>query len=104
VKAIDKHGSLKMKPEELLADGEFQKLLKKSLVSDITEFGRMTHAEMSALMDAVRLGRSVDGSTIYVTTYACIIAQNISSHLVSRESFTSSHTPRAEPWLSTTMR
>lgn len=80
VKAIDKHGSLKMSSEELLADGEFQKLLKKSLVSDITEFGRMTHAEMSALMDAVRLGRSVNGSTIYVTTYPC---HNCAKHLIA---------------------
>lgn len=80
VNAIDKHGSLKMTPEELLADSEFQRLLKKSLVSDITEFGRMTHAEMSALMDAVRLGRSVNGSTIYVTTYPC---HNCAKHLIA---------------------
>lgn len=79
VKTIHKHGSLKISPDDLLADAGFQKLLKKSLVSDITEFGRMTHAEMSALMDAVRLGRSVEGSTIYVTTYPC---HNCAKHLI----------------------
>jgi Cytidine and deoxycytidylate deaminase zinc-binding region len=39
----------------------------------------MTHAEMSALMDAVRLGRSVEGATIYVTTYPC---HNCAKHLI----------------------
>lgn len=79
VKTIHIHGSLKINPDDLLADEKFQKLLKKSLVSDITEFGRMTHAEMSALMDAVRLGRSVEGATIYVTTYPC---HNCAKHLI----------------------
>ncbi|MBL9049228.1 MAG: hypothetical protein JNK19_03855 [Tabrizicola sp.] len=79
VKTIHIHGSLKGSPDDLLADEKFQKLLKKSLVSDITEFGRMNHAEMSALMDAVRLGRSVEGSTIYVTTYPC---HNCAKHLI----------------------
>lgn len=80
VHMLGAHGSLKVDPDDLIADQTFQKLLKKSLVSDITEFGRMTHAEMSALMDAVRLGRSVEGSTIYVTTYPC---HNCAKHLIA---------------------
>ena len=39
----------------------------------------MTHAEMTALMDAVRLGRSVLDATIYVTTYPC---HNCAKHLI----------------------
>ena len=38
---------------------------------DILEFGRQIHAEMSALVDAARLGRSVVGSTLYCTTFPC---------------------------------
>jgi len=80
VDAISKHGSLNKKPSELLNDTGFQKLLKKSLISDITEFGRMTHAEMSALADAARQGLSTKGATIYVTTYPC---HNCAKHLIA---------------------
>jgi deoxycytidylate deaminase len=80
VRTIEEHGSLTRPAEEIISDEKFQALLKKSLISDITEFGRMTHAEMSALMDAVRLGRSVDDATIYVTTYPC---HNCAKHLIA---------------------
>jgi deoxycytidylate deaminase len=80
IDSIEKHGSLKITTEELLADMSFQELLKDSLISDITEFGRMTHAEMAALSDAARLGRSVQGATIYVTTYPC---HNCAKHLIA---------------------
>ena len=80
IDVISKHGSLTKDPAELLKDPKFQQLLKKSLISDITEFGRMTHAEMSALTDAARLGLSTKGATIYVTTYPC---HNCAKHLIA---------------------
>ncbi len=40
-------------------------------IMDIIEFGRMIHAEMSALTDAARLGRSTKDATLYCTTYPC---------------------------------
>jgi deoxycytidylate deaminase len=80
VDTIHKHGSLNKTPEELMSDPEFQDLIKNSLVSDITEFGRMTHAEMAALTDAARLGRPVAGATIFVTTFPC---HNCAKHLVA---------------------
>lgn len=80
VDTISKHGSLKTSPEDLMSDPKFQELVKNSLVSDITEFGRMTHAEMAALTDAARLGRSILGATIFVTTFPC---HNCAKHLVA---------------------
>jgi deoxycytidylate deaminase len=80
INTVHKHGALSVSPDQLLSDVNFQKLLKKSLITDITEFGRMTHAEMSALMDSVRLGRSVHGATIFVTTYPC---HNCAKHLIA---------------------
>ena len=40
----------------------------------------MTHAEMTALMDAARLGRSVKNATIYVTTFPC---HNCAKHIIA---------------------
>lgn len=80
VDTIHKHGSLNKSPEELMLDPKFQNLVKNSLVSDITEFGRMTHAEMAALTDAARLGRSISGATVFITTFPC---HNCAKHLVA---------------------
>lgn len=80
VEIIHEHGSLKVDPESLLNDSDFKTRLKASMISDITEFGRMTHAEMAALTDAARLGRPLYDSTIYVTTYPC---HNCAKHLIA---------------------
>ena len=66
--------------EEILDNHDHRKAIKKSLVSGVTEYGRMVHAEMNALADAARLGRAVKGSTIFVTTYPC---HNCAKHLVA---------------------
>lgn len=66
--------------KSILLEPENRKAIKKSLVGGITEYGRMVHAEMNALCDAARLGRSVFGATIYVTTYPC---HNCAKHLVA---------------------
>ncbi|TCL94038.1 deoxycytidylate deaminase [Rhizobium sp. PP-WC-2G-219] len=54
--------------------------IKESKVMDIIEFGRMIHAEMSAITDAARLGRSVKNSILYCTTFPCHIC---AKHIVA---------------------
>jgi hypothetical protein len=44
--------------------------LTNSMVMDVTEYGRVVHAEMCAICDAARIGKSVKGTTLYCTTFA----------------------------------
>ncbi|MER9577885.1 deaminase [Mesorhizobium sp. M0400] len=66
--------------EALYADSAVRKRIKAASISDITEFGRMTHAEMTALCDAARLGRPTGGATIFVTTFPC---HNCAKHIIA---------------------
>lgn len=53
---------------------------KDSQLMDIIEFGRVVHAEMSALMDAARLGRPVQDAKLFCTTFPChICAKHITA-------------------------
>lgn len=45
--------------------------IKDSQLMDIIEYGRMIHAEMAAISDAARSGRSVKDATMYCTTFPC---------------------------------
>ena len=45
--------------------------IKRSRLMSLIEFGRVVHAEMSALMQAARLGTSVKGTTLYTTAFPC---------------------------------
>lgn len=54
--------------------------LSSLLIMDLTEFGRAVHAEMNALTDAARLGRSTKNATLYCTTFPC---HNCAKHIVS---------------------
>jgi len=45
--------------------------LRNAQLMDLLEFGRMIHAEMSAICDAARGGHSIRGSTLYCTTFPC---------------------------------
>jgi deoxycytidylate deaminase len=55
------------KPEEILSRQE----VKESQFMDALEYGRVIHAEMSAISDAARLGLSLRGSTLFCTTFPC---------------------------------
>jgi len=57
-----------------------QKGLDGALLNDITEYGRMTHAEMNAITDAARLGRPTENSTLFSTTFPC---HNCAKHIVA---------------------
>jgi hypothetical protein len=48
-------------------------------VGDVTEFGRATHAEMSALVDAARRGVAVQGASFFTTTFPC---HNCARHII----------------------
>jgi cytidine deaminase len=50
-----------------------QSLMRDAHFMDVLEFGRIVHAEMSAICDAARLGRSVKDATLYSTTFPCHI-------------------------------
>lgn len=45
--------------------------LKSAKIKDLTEFQPTVHAEMSALLDAMRDRSSLDGVTMYVTAFPC---------------------------------
>ena len=60
--------------------GELDGALVGSAVLDLTEFGRVVHAEMGAICDAARLGRSIKGTTLYSTTFPC---HNCTKHILS---------------------
>ena len=45
--------------------------LASSRIHDLTEFQLPVHAEMSAVLDAVRTGSKIEDCTLYVTAYPC---------------------------------
>lgn len=45
--------------------------LQDAMIDNLIEFGRMVHAEMNAITDAARVGRSLKNSTLYCTTMPC---------------------------------
>jgi deoxycytidylate deaminase len=53
--------------DDALADPK----IKDSQFMDALEYGRVVHAEMSALADAARQGISVMGGTLFCTTFPC---------------------------------
>jgi deoxycytidylate deaminase len=53
--------------ESLLSDPN----IKNSQFMDALEYGRIVHAEMSAISDAARLGRSIKDTTLFTTTFPC---------------------------------
>lgn len=56
-----------------------------SKIMDLLEFGRIIHAEMSAICDAARIGVPVRGATLYCTTFPChICAKHIVASGIAR--------------------
>jgi cytidine deaminase len=65
--------------EEALADTS-QMGLKKATLMGITEYGRMVHAEMAALLQAARLGIPTQNAFLFCTTFPC---HNCTKHIVA---------------------
>ena len=59
---------------------EFRKILKKSPIKDITEYGRIVHAEMEALMSCARNNQCTKNATLYCTTFPC---HNCAKHIIA---------------------
>ncbi len=56
--------------EALFRNGAF---FKDSQLFDVIEFGRAVHAEMDAITQAARIGRSLAGARLFCTTFPCHI-------------------------------
>lgn len=61
-------------------DFEGQGILSDASVMDLTEYGRVVHAEMCAICDAARLGKSVKGGVLFTTTFPC---HNCTKHILA---------------------
>lgn len=62
--------------------------VRDSQMMDALEYGRIVHAEMSALMDAARWGRSTKNTVLYCTTFPChMCAKHIVAAGVSKVVF-----------------
>jgi len=59
---------------------EIEKVLKNSKIKDITEYGRVVHAEMDALLSCSRSNISTLGATLFVTTFPC---HNCAKHILA---------------------
>jgi len=60
--------------------GRAGKILRQSRIRDITEYGRVVHAEMEALLACARSRVSSVGATLYSTTFPC---HNCAKHIIA---------------------
>lgn len=71
-------------PDTFLEEMTLKKMLielkEHTSFMDILEYSRNVHAEMSCLMNALRMGQSVVGGTLYTTTFPC---HKCAKHLVA---------------------
>jgi deoxycytidylate deaminase len=59
---------------------QLKKLLEASAIQDLTEYGRVVHAEMEALLSCSRNGLSTVGATLFCTTFPC---HNCAKHIIA---------------------
>lgn len=59
---------------------KLERILKSSKISDLTEFGRVVHAEMEAILACSREGMSTVDSVLYCTTFPC---HNCAKHIIA---------------------
>jgi len=82
---------LKLDDDEIvrrLLHGEWREFMVDARVRNLIEFGRVVHAEMHALSEAARFGRSVANATLYCTTFPChICARHIIASGVAKVVF-----------------
>ena len=63
-----------------LASDDARAFMQDMQLRNVLEFGRGLHAEMAALMDAVKRGVSVHGCILYTTTFPC---HNCAKHILA---------------------
>ncbi len=84
---LNKEGWLSddVKKADMAVEALKSERIKRSAFLNLIEYGREVHAEMSALMSALRMGISVTGCTMYCTTFPChICAKHIIASGISR--------------------
>jgi deoxycytidylate deaminase len=59
---------------------KIREVLENSRIKDLTEFGRVVHAEMEAILSCSREGISCIDSTLYCTTFPC---HNCAKHIIA---------------------
>ncbi|MFO8057689.1 MAG: anti-phage dCTP deaminase [bacterium] len=59
---------------------KMEEVLEESRIRDITEYGRVVHAEMEALLSCARNNVSTRGATLYCTTFPC---HNCAKHIIA---------------------
>lgn len=74
---IDSLGSLNL--EENLLESIGSKI-RNSRINDLTEFGRVVHAEMQAILSCAKEGINCSSGTLYCTTFPC---HNCAKHLIA---------------------
>ncbi|PDS43173.1 deoxycytidylate deaminase [Rhizobium anhuiense] len=86
---IERMGTLGYLSKDLMEEGQtgdqVKKLVSERLISDsrmmdIIEFGRIIHAEMSAITDAARKGKALAETIMFTTTFPCHMC---AKHVVS---------------------
>ena len=63
-----------------LDEGGLRAALEASPIRDLTEYGRVVHAEMEALLSCARSNLSTQDATLYCTTFPC---HNCAKHIVA---------------------
>jgi deoxycytidylate deaminase len=66
--------------EKGIPRGPLQEALEASRISDLTEFGRVVHAEMEALLSCARSHVNASHATLYCTTFPC---HNCAKHIIA---------------------
>jgi deoxycytidylate deaminase len=69
-----------LKRLDLDYNDEVRRKLKDAKISDITEYGRVVHAEMEALLSCGRSNNSTLGTELYCTTFPC---HNCAKHIIA---------------------
>lgn len=74
---MDKASSIQGLPESVRPD--LEAVLNASCIKDLTEFGRIVHAEMDALLSCARAGISTRAASLFCTTFPC---HNCAKHII----------------------
>lgn len=74
------HEGVSSKDSKELAETLLKKALKRTQFINIGEFSRPVHGEMAAIIDAARRGVSINGLTMFVTTFPC---HNCAKHIIA---------------------
>ena len=69
-----------IKKLDIVKTEEAVKKIKKAGIGELTEYGRVVHAEMEALLMCARNNNSTRGCSMYVTTFPC---HNCAKHIIA---------------------